>query len=57
VPSYGPWLVAPVTSELLRGGAEPGAVGIAATWDAEPKDVAGVASGVKVTEKLASALV
>lgn len=46
-----------MTSELLRGGAEPGAVGIAATWESGPKTEAGVASGMKVTEKLASALV
>lgn len=73
VPEYGPWLVAPVTSELLRGGAEPASVGIAfeivsevllqqlriltGTWESGPKTEAGVAAGVKVTEKLASALV
>lgn len=29
VPEKGPWLVAPVKTELLRGGAEPGVVKMA----------------------------
>ena len=31
-----------MTSELLRGGADPGAVGMAATWESGPKTEAGV---------------
>jgi hypothetical protein len=45
VPEKGPWLVAPVTSELLRGGAEPGVVGMALIWESGPKDVASAPVG------------
>lgn len=56
VPEKGPWLVAPVTSELLRGGATvPGVVRIALTWESGPKVDAGApVSWLTVTGKSAS---
>lgn len=40
VPEKGPWLVAPVTSELLRGGTDPGVGTTALIWESGPKDEA-----------------
>jgi hypothetical protein len=62
-PMYGPWLVGPVTSLLMTGGAAPGsvpfggAVGIAGTCESVPNEVARVPMGDGVCANVASASV